>query len=107
MAAFEYAADIWETLITSSEIIRITARYEPLASEVLGSSRIIQYFHNFTPDPTEPTFQNGTWYPSALANKLAHQDLDSVASDIYIEFTHDSLLTPFGLSWYCQKGQEL
>jgi len=64
-AAFEYAVDIWESLIVSSVTIDLDAFWKPLDPGVLGSCGPNSFFRNFSGG------QAGTWYPAALASKLA------------------------------------
>ena len=66
------AIDIWAANFASNTPITVEASWGRSATYgVLGSARPGNYFSNFTaaPDPT-------LWYPSALANALAGQDLD-------------------------------
>ena len=74
--AFQRAADIWGATLTSSVPIRIGAAFVPLActatSAVLGSAGADEIWANF---PNAP--RASTWYPSALASKLAGQDIAS------------------------------
>lgn len=71
--AFQRAADIWGATLTSSVPIRIGASFEPLScnatSAVLGSAGANEIWANFTNAP-----RTDTWYPSALASKLAGTD---------------------------------
>lgn len=71
-AAFEYAAMIWESLITSPVTILAQANWEVLGTGVLGQAGPTDIYRNFTgsPMPVEDT-----WYPSALADKLAGTNL--------------------------------
>ena len=73
-AAFEYAVSIWETQITSSIEIKVEANWEDLGSGILGGAGAEEIFRDF---PNAPVA--GTWYPVALANKLAGTDLFSGA----------------------------
>jgi PKD repeat protein len=79
--AFNFAADIWETLITSPVPIVVDAQFGPLGPGVLGGAgpRIVRNFINAP--------QNGTWYPVATANKLANSDLDPGVADIQATFS--------------------
>jgi hypothetical protein len=71
--AFQYAADLWGATITSSVTIRIGAAFVPLSctasSAVLGAAGANEIWSDF---PNAP--KAGTWYPSALASKLAGAD---------------------------------
>jgi hypothetical protein len=107
LIAFQFAADIWGSTLTSNVPIRIQASFDPLpctaASAVLGAAGTIQIVANF------PGAQfRDTWYHIALANKLAGQDLipgpaGSNADDIVAFFnssigTDPNCLT--GTNWY-------
>jgi hypothetical protein len=74
LIAFRHAADMWASTVTSSVPIRIGASFVPLAcsanSAVLGSAGANDIFANF-PSAPKPR----TWYPSALASKIAGTDL--------------------------------
>ena len=78
--AFQYAVDIWETLITSTVQIDVVAEFKPLGAGILGSAGANGYRRNFTGSV------NGFWYPRALANKLAGSDLDPGVHDINADF---------------------
>jgi hypothetical protein len=73
LIAFQHAADIWGATLTSSVPIRVGASFEPLnctaTSAVLGSAGAAEVFDVF---PNSP--RANTWYPSALASKLAGSD---------------------------------
>lgn len=101
LIAFQYAANIWGATITSPVEIKIAASFEPLAcdasSAVLGSAGTISIFSDF---PNAP--QPNTWYPAALANKLAGTDLDPANADIRARFNSE-IGTPnclAGIGWY-------
>lgn len=76
LIAFQHAADIWGSTINSSVTIRIAASFEPLpcneTGAVLGAAGANEIFTDF-PNAPKP----GTWYPSALASKLAGTDVAS------------------------------
>ena len=90
LIAFQFAADVWGALLPSTVGIKITASFDPLTcsstSGVLGSAGARQAFADFAGAP-----QADTWYPVALANKLAGTDLapgasNSSADDIQARF---------------------
>jgi hypothetical protein len=87
-AAFQAAVNVWASQIQSSVPIRITANWTTLGPNVLGSVRSPWIFRNFTGAP-----QQNTWYPQALANKLAGSDLDTSTDDIEANFNSD-------FNWY-------
>jgi hypothetical protein len=73
LIAFQRAADIWGATLTSNVTIRVGASFMPLSctadSAVLGSAGANDIFSDF-PNAPKP----GTWYPSALASRLAGSD---------------------------------
>jgi hypothetical protein len=76
LIAFQRAADIWGATLTSSVPVRIGASFVPLActsnSAVLGSAGANEIWSDF---PNAP--RASTWYPSALASKLAGTDVST------------------------------
>ncbi|MFT6827872.1 MAG: hypothetical protein ACJAZV_001158 [Roseivirga sp.] len=81
--AFQAAVDIWATLISSPVTIRINATWSALDDGVLGSAGWGTAFRNF-----EGAQEINTWYPVALAEKMAGIDLNSTEdSDIIANFS--------------------
>ncbi|HVT44624.1 MAG TPA: PA domain-containing protein [Thermoanaerobaculia bacterium] len=74
LIAFQRAAHIWGEILNSPVEIVIRASFDPLtcsaSSAVLGSAGATQIFSDFENAP-----RPDTWYPVALANKLAGFDL--------------------------------
>jgi hypothetical protein len=74
LIAFQRAADLWGATLTSSVPIRIGASFQALSctatSAVLGSAGANEIWSDFTNAP-----RANTWYPSALASKLAGEDV--------------------------------
>jgi hypothetical protein len=99
LIAFTYAADIWGSKLSSAVPIRIQAAFTPLScnasSAVLGSAGAWDVFADFPGAP-----RAGTWYPSALAEKLAGAEL-SAAGDPDISANFNSRL---GLASDCLPG---
>jgi Lamin Tail Domain/PA domain/Thrombospondin type 3 repeat len=85
MAAIQYAADRWGQLIDSSVEIRFNVRFAPLdcsaTSALYSQVDIVDLARDFPHAPTP-----GTWFPVALANKLAGTDLNPGAVDFSIVF---------------------
>ncbi|HNP71556.1 MAG TPA: hypothetical protein PLO33_04440 [Kouleothrix sp.] len=81
-AAFQYAVDIWSGRISSSVPIEVRAVWKPLDTGVLGSAGPATFFSGF---PNAPAAN--TWYPVALANKLAGEDLAPGKEDIDANFS--------------------
>jgi len=106
LIAFRAAADIWGKSLDSAVEIRIQASFSPLpcsdSSGVLGAAGPMVIFSDFP----GAEFAD-TWYPGALANKLALTDLapgapGSDADDMGAAFNGD-LGKPgclAGLNWY-------
>ncbi len=86
--AFQYAVDIWASYLESSVPITITANWQNIGGTVLGFAGANDYEINFSGAP----FPN-TWYPAALANKLAGTDLNPGTSDISCTFNSST-------NWY-------
>ena len=82
--AFQYAVDIWETLITTSVQITVNATFASLASGVLGSAGPTSLHRDFSGAPV-----SGTWYPVALAEKLVGTNLNSGSQEINASFNSD------------------
>ena len=81
-AAFQRAIDIWKVLLSSTVPINVTAYWEELDQGVLGAANANDFYRNF-PGAREVN----TYYPLALAEKLAGRELNSVnEDDIYCRF---------------------
>ncbi len=88
--AFQYAVDIWATLVTSPVNIKVVANWTPLGAGVLGSAASYTFYSNFTNAP-----RIDTWYPVALAEKhygsgLNHADSTDLIANFNSNFS----------SWY-------
>jgi hypothetical protein len=85
--AFQHAANIWGATLTSDEQIWIIAFFDPLdctaTGAVLGAAGADHYWAD------TPGAKPNTWYPAALADKLASADLDPNAFDIFALFNSD------------------
>jgi len=79
--AFQYAVDIWSSLISSSVVIKVQATWEELDPGVLGSAGSPFVYSNF-PNAPNPN----TWYHSALADSLAGDDV-GIGPDIVASFS--------------------
>ena len=83
-AAFQYAVDIWASLVYSPVPITIDAYWMPLEPNVLGSAGTRHIVHS------QPSFpQSNTYYPIALANAFAGYDFVVSHSDIRARFNSD------------------
>jgi hypothetical protein len=85
LIAFQYAADIWGSLLDSGVEARVRARFDPLdcnaTSALLGLAGPMAFFRDFVGAP-----RAATWYPVALANRLAGLDVDPANDDISATF---------------------
>ena len=87
-AAFQYAVDIWATILVSDVPIRVDASFQVLPPNVLGSAGPTFIFSDF-----DESVKPDTWYISALADAIAGEDLaetiDSVpnAPDLRARFS--------------------
>ena len=87
--AFQYAVDIWSTLIVSPVPIRIQANWVSQEPNVLGSAGPASYRYNFDGAQKATAF-----YPIALAEKIARRELNSPAeADIIADFNRNN-------NWY-------
>ena len=76
---YRYVADLWQAQLTSGVKITVSAGWEALSctstSATLGSAGAWNMWHDF------PAGVPGTWYPQALANKLAGVNLSADVPD--------------------------
>lgn len=89
LEALEFAAGLWAERLESPVPIEIAVRFEPLGGSAsfatLGLGGTIDVYRDFTGAP-----QPATWYPSALANRLAGVDLDGgTTPDVDLIFNSD------------------
>src|SRR5438093_3392714 len=82
---FQYAANIWGSLLPSNVTILVRAQFAAqtctATSATLGSAGAVTVHRDFAGAPVP-----GTWYSQALANKLANTDLDPTNPDINATF---------------------
>ncbi|HHG86204.1 MAG TPA: T9SS type A sorting domain-containing protein [Bacteroidetes bacterium] len=96
MAAFDFAASIWAHHLTSTVPVRVEAEFAALPPGALGGARPFQFARDFNSDP-QPL--PNTWYPIALANKMAEEDLNPNGVDIVCQFVTDAVLAANGQGW--------
>ncbi|MFP5245155.1 MAG: PA domain-containing protein [Thermoanaerobaculia bacterium] len=85
MNVFQAAADRWATMLDTNVDIRINASFTSIpgctdTSAVLGQAAPMMWVRDFKNAPLP-----GTYYPIALANSLANEDLSN-ADDIFVQF---------------------
>ncbi|ADR22152.1 hypothetical protein MATR_02100 [Marivirga tractuosa] len=83
--AYQYAVDIWASILKSPVTIHVNANYVPLGQGVLGSAGPSDFVRDFDGAPVQNTF-----YPIALAEKIAGKDLNKPGNpDINSNFNSD------------------
>lgn len=88
LIAFQFAADIWGATLDSNVQIFVTAAFNPLGANVLGSAGTTFVFSGFGSIFPFPGAQvPNTWYHSALADKLAGAELNPGFADINAQFS--------------------
>jgi hypothetical protein len=87
-AAFQRAVDIWQSVLVSDVPIRITANWQSLGTNVLGSASAASLYRDFPGANKAYTF-----YPIAMAEKMNHVNLNGNNPDIVARFNAD-------FNWY-------
>ncbi len=83
--AFQFAIDVWQTLIYSPVTIHVKASWVSLSKNVLGSSSPADYYKNFN-----STQIWNCYYPVALIEKMLGEDINgSDAYEITASFNKD------------------
>jgi hypothetical protein len=101
LQAFEHAARIWEELLDSPVEIRVRASFDPLPCTAQDGALGGAFPDTMASDaPGAPL--PGAWYPVALANKFAGEDLEPSSDDISARFNSAIGQTGCleGTSWY-------
>ena len=99
-AAFQEAVDIWASQISSPVPIRVNASWTPLGADILGSAGASVFVNDFS-----GAADRTTWYPVALANKLAGTDLAPTDADIDASFSSAFPNWYFGTDGNTPAGQ--
>lgn len=93
---YRYVADVWEKALDSNVTITVNAGWEALtcssSSAVLGSAGAWNIWHDF------PGGKAGTWYPQALANKLAGVNLTAGIPDDGSGYGNVDIKTQFNVN---------
>lgn len=94
LIAFQFAADRWGAMLDSNVPIVVNAQFLTLGANVLGAAGAWSIFSDFTGAPGFPgSAIADTWYPAALADKRAGEDLEPGEPDIVAFFSSDA-------NWY-------
>ncbi len=84
LAAVEFALQVWSQQLDSDVPVRVGVSFDPISGSspvILGVGGPDGVFRDFAGAP-----RAGTWYASALADKLAGMDLDPGELDFHIQF---------------------
>jgi hypothetical protein len=81
---FEKAAAVWSTVFSSDVPINVYVKWASLATNVLGSAGATVNVRNFV-----GANRLNTFYPVALAEKMAHKNLNGTNADIVATFNSD------------------
>ncbi len=96
MNVYRYVADIWQANLQSNVTISVNAGWEALTctatTAVLGSAAAWNAWHDF------PGGVAGTWYPQALANKIAGVDLSAGNPDDGTGYGNVDIKTQFNVN---------
>jgi hypothetical protein len=106
-AAFQKAVDIWATLIESEVTIKIRAQWGVITNAngssdgILGGASPATYIRDFA-----GAQQRRTWYPVALAEKMAGRNINEASSpDIFAQFNSAYPNWYFGTDGISQAGK--
>jgi photosystem II stability/assembly factor-like uncharacterized protein len=84
-AAFQYAVNIWASLLNSNVEINVEATYTSFGGTALGNAGPIMYYNGFANQPIP-----NTWYAAALAEKIYGGELNlSSNPDINVQMNSD------------------
>jgi len=83
-SAFQSAINIFATLVSSPEWIRVQASWTPLEGDTLGSARANFIRRGFSGAP-----HSDVWYPDALADAFFGDDLGNGDFDVIASFNSD------------------
>lgn len=87
LKAVEFALQVWSQQLDSDVPVKVGVSFDPIAGSspvTLGIGGPDGFFRDFAGAP-----RAGTWYASALADKLAGMDLDPGELDLQIQFNSD------------------
>lgn len=88
--ALDFALMIWANTITSSVQIKVRAGFAPFSTAypAYGNALAVGSAESWIPNfgASDPKYQPDTWYPFALASKMAQYDISPSKDDIVIVF---------------------
>jgi len=97
-AAFQYASDIWASILISNIPIKVNTYFIPLTPGLLGIT-LPNARKNFPAAPVA-----NTWYASCLANALSDSELNVGEYDVDL-FLNSSIGWYFGTDGNCPAGK--
>src|SRR5690606_19378102 len=83
--AFDYAIEIWESLIISDVPIKIDAYWSSLGAGTLGAAIYTSAYANF-----DGAQKLNVFYPVALAEKITGRNLNGNNPDIFMQFSNSA-----------------
>jgi hypothetical protein len=98
--AFQYAIDIWQSVLVSSVPIRINASWEPLEANTLGSAGATTLYRDFREALTP-----NVWYPVALAERLTSRELNPVNDPDIVALFNSNINWYYGIDGRTPAGQ--
>lgn len=98
---FEKAGSIWEKVFTTDQTINVQVYWTSLATNVLGSAGASNYYANFP-----GAAKLNTYYPIALAEKIAHKNFNGTDPDIVARFNSDFTNWYKGIDGLPKAGKE-
>jgi hypothetical protein len=98
--AFQYAIDIWQSVLVSPIHIRIDASWEPLEANTLGSAGATTLYRDF-----REALRPNLWYPVALAERLTARELNPVTEPDIVALFNSNINWYYGLDGRTPPGQ--
>lgn len=98
--AFQYAIDIWQSVLVSSVPIRVNASWETLETSTLGAAGSTTLFRDFP-----EALRTGLWYPVALAERLTGRDLNPVNEPDIVASFNSNINWYYGIDGRTPPGQ--
>lgn len=98
--AFQYAVNIWQSILVSPVPIRINADWASLEANTLGSAGAATLYRDFA-----GSTRTGTWYPVALAERLAGEELNPVQEPDIVAIFNSNINWYYGTDGNTPSGQ--
>jgi hypothetical protein len=98
--AFQYAVNIWQSVLVSSVPIRINASWEPLEASTLGSAGATTLYRDF-----RESLRPGLWYPVALAERLTGREMNGPDQPDIVALFNSNINWYYGIDGRTPPGQ--